>query len=210
MLYQPESRQQLRTQLRQRRRRLTLREQQRREQQLCHHLLQLPALQNAQHIAAYWPADGEISSLAAIKHWQCSGKKIYLPKMLAQQQMQFVLFTPQTPMVKNRFGILEPQSRQKISPQQLDVVLLPLLAFDQQGNRLGMGGGYYDRAFAFLRQQAWRKRPLLIGIAHDFQQVAELEYAPWDVPLAMVVSNNTVIKSVHNRNITLNKSVSFA
>ncbi len=124
--------------------------------------------------------------------------------------MQFVPFTPQTPMVKNRFGILEPRSRQKISPQQLDVVLLPLLAFDQQGNRLGMGGGYYDRTFAFLRQKAWRKRPLLIGIAHDFQQVAELEHAPWDVPLAMVVNNNTVIKSVHNRNITLNKSVSFA
>lgn len=204
------SKQQLRRKLRQQRNSLSLREQHRREQQLCQRLLSLPELKNAQHIAAYWPANGEISTLSALKQWQQAGKNVYLPKILPQRQMQFVPFTQQTAFLKNHYGILEPQSRQRISPQRLDVVLLPLLAFDQQCNRLGMGGGYYDRAFAFMQQQAWRKRPYLIGVAHDFQQVDRLSCDPWDVPLTMVVSNNKVIKGAHNRNITLNKSVSFA
>lgn len=203
------SKPQLRQQLRLKRRRLSQRELHRREQQLCRHLLKLPALINAQHIAAYWPANGEISPVSALKAWQQAGKNIYLPKILPAQQMQFIPYSAQTALLKNRYGIYEPQSRQRISPMQLDAVLVPLLAFDKQGNRLGMGGGYYDRAFAFM-QQPWRKRPILIGVAHDFQEMTQLNSDPWDVPLSMIVSNKGVLKKASNRNITLNKSVSFA
>lgn len=80
----------------------------------------------------------------------------------------------------NRFGILEPGSKAPaLAIEALDVVLMPLVGYDLQGNRLGMGGGFYDRAFARLR----RRRPLRIGLAHSLQQVARLERAPWDIPL---------------------------
>src|SRR5687767_13746260 len=89
-------------------------------------------------------------------------------------------------MRRNRFGIPEPTGR-RCAPQQLDLVLLPLVAFDRRGARLGMGGGFYDRTFAFLRV-AGRRKPRLVGLAHHFQEVAQLPREPWDVPLAAIVT----------------------
>jgi 5-formyltetrahydrofolate cyclo-ligase len=73
--------------------------------------------------------------------------------------------------------------------RKLDVVLLPLVAFDRRGNRLGMGGGFYDRTFA-PRGRGRVSAPRLIGLAHGFQQVAELVDQPWDVPLRGVLTDS--------------------
>lgn len=160
-----------------------------REQQLFLQLIQIPELIKAQTIAAYCPHGGEISPLKALRHWQKQGKTIALPRMRDQRQMRFHPFFPNSQLIRNRFGILEPRSRQFTAPQQLDIVLLPLVGFDCLGNRLGMGGGYYDRALAFMQRQPWRRKPLLIGLAHDFQELNFIPTEAWDIPLSLIVTN---------------------
>jgi 5-formyltetrahydrofolate cyclo-ligase len=94
---------------------------------------------------------------------------------------------------ENRFGIPEPcvPARALVRAQLLDLILVPLVAFDASGNRLGMGGGYYDRSLAFVAQrQHWRK-PHVVGLAYEFQRVARMPANAWDVPLAAVVTNRS-------------------
>src|SRR5690606_7992459 len=97
-------------------------------------------------------------------------------------------------LAPNRFGILEPnQAAQSIDIQQLDLILLPLVGFDAQGRRLGMGGGYYDRSLAF--KKVYKKLgPKLIGLAHAIQQVDALTVDIWDVPLDAIVTDKKLFK----------------
>lgn len=94
----------------------------------------------------------------------------------------------------NRFGTPEPASGRglRISPRFLDLVLVPIVAFGASGERLGSGAGYYDRAFAYLRtRRTWRK-PLLVGVAYEWQHVPDLATEPWDVPLAAVITDSMI------------------
>ncbi len=98
-------------------------------------------------------------------------------------------------MRRNRFGIPEPLTHKRVHvpPWGLDLICMPLVAFDRQGNRLGMGGGFYDRSLAYRRgRQSWHK-PRLLGIAHALQEVAELEPRPWDIPLSGVATEAEII-----------------
>lgn len=98
------------------------------------------------------------------------------------------------PLVNNRYGILEPSTKYIKPTAQLDIILMPLVGFDRLGNRLGMGGGYYDRALAFKRRQAWRKKPLLIGLAFDGQEIQQLAAQPWDIPMDAVATPTRFIR----------------
>ena len=95
-------------------------------------------------------------------------------------------------LIKNEFGIPEPavSPRALIPARQLDVVFAPLVAFDLSGNRLGMGGGYYDKTFSFLTHRTKWRKPHLVGIAYDFQQVGNLDHFPWDVPLGSIITDH--------------------
>ena len=94
----------------------------------------------------------------------------------------------------NRLGIDEPQGLRTLAPRRLDIVFLPLVGFDAHGVRLGAGGGYYDRAFAFRRwRRAWHA-PRLIGIAYSFQQVDTLMAAAHDVLLDAVVTEKGMLR----------------
>jgi 5-formyltetrahydrofolate cyclo-ligase len=120
-------------------------------------------------------------------------KQLYLP-VLRGPRLWFMPFGSQTRLVSNRFGILEPDTPAgaRCAPQALDIVLAPLVAFDDRGRRLGMGGGYYDRTFAYLlNRQHWR-RPRLIGIAYDLQRVPALVARKWDVPLDGIATESGV------------------
>ena len=111
--------------------------------------------------------------------------------------MSFVPITPTTDFGINWYGIEEPVTglRGQKFLRELDTVLVPTVAFDARGHRLGMGAGYYDRAMQRRRDRsrAWR-RPLLVGIAFGFQEVAAIEPQPWDVALDMIVTERGVLR----------------
>lgn len=175
----------LRRTLRQRRRNLTRHQQQRAARQLADLALRRPELARARDIALYLPQDGEISPLPLLDALLAQGRRIYLPVLRPGSQLRFRRY-PAARMRSNRFGIPEPLGRD-YRPRQLDLVFLPLVGFDRYGGRLGMGGGYYDRSFAFVRGGILRQ-PLLVGLGHAFQEVARLPVEPWDVPLAAIAT----------------------
>ncbi len=191
----PLSRPQLRRMLRNARRALTPSEQRKAAQGLYRQLAQHPLFRRAKHISLYLPTDGEIDPRLLLRAAQRRGKATYLPVLSAwpRTKMVFQRVRPGEKLLPNRFRILEP--RGNISRQRkvwaLDLVLLPLVGFDDAGGRLGMGGGFYDRSLAYLaRRQSWRK-PTLLGLAHECQKVQRLVQASWDVPLAGTVTDKS-------------------
>lgn len=148
----------------------------------------LAEFRDAAHVAVYMAMDGEIDPAPLVARAHESGKQIYLPVLVADT-LRFAAWHPDTLLYPNRFKIPEPrpQPDELRSPFELDLVLTPLVAFDARGHRLGMGGGYYDRSFAFLK--AGMHKPLLIGLAYEFQHLPSLSVEPWDVPLAGVATD---------------------
>jgi len=144
-------------------------------------------------IAFYLPMDGEIDPTLLIERARAMNKQCLLPVLnpLTPGRLWFAPYGENEPLHCNRFNIPEPAVKGKhmVPAWALDLILSPLVAFDAQGNRLGMGGGFYDRTLAFLsRRQRWRK-PKLLGLAYEFQKVARLHCAPWDVPLHGIVTD---------------------
>lgn len=190
-----QSRSQLRQQLRAARHRLSHQQRQHAAEQLVQQLRGSRLFQRSQHIAVYLPNDGEIDLSPLIEYaWQ-QGKHCYLPIVGHRHthRLWFVPFTHDTPLYKNRYGIAEPQhhNRARAFPlRRLDLVLMPLVGFDIKGNRLGMGGGYYDRSFAFLHRHHHWCKPRLMGTAYDFQQQPQLDAQPWDIPLNAIVTES--------------------
>ncbi len=183
-----------RKQLRAQRRALTESERQERSASVCRELARQPEFRTSKRIAAYLPTDGEVETAALIELAGNMGKQVYLPVLIPYRgnRLWFARYEPGMRLVRNRFGIPEPETvhRQRIAPYALDLVLAPLVGFDHKGHRLGMGGGYYDRSFAYLlRREHWR-RPHLIGLAYDFQQLPQLPAHSWDVPLTAVVTDS--------------------
>ncbi|HHH45287.1 MAG TPA: 5-formyltetrahydrofolate cyclo-ligase [Gammaproteobacteria bacterium] len=188
------SRSDQRKQLRARRNALSESERLVRSTTLCKQLARQPVFRNSRRIAAYLPADGEVETAPLIALAWRMGKQVYLPVLVPYRanRLWFARYEPDTPLIKNRFGIAEPANvhRQRIAAQALDLVLAPLVGFDHNGHRLGMGGGFYDRSFAYLlHRQHWRK-PRLVGLAYDFQQLPRLSAKPWDVPLTAVATDS--------------------
>ncbi|TNF36270.1 MAG: 5-formyltetrahydrofolate cyclo-ligase [Gammaproteobacteria bacterium] len=185
------SRNALRQQIRQQRRDLDFSQQQHHARSLCRLLTRLPLFLNARRIACYLTEDGEIDAQPVIeKAWQYK-KQVYLPVLPPTgKSLVFAPFTADTPMVPNRFGILEPDTHPNhwIRARQLNLILLPLVAFDPQGNRLGMGGGYYDRSLSFMQHRKQWHSPKLVGLAHDLQKVDSLPCESWDIPLNMIAT----------------------
>lgn len=174
----------LRQQMRHRRRSLSLFEQHHAARLLRHRIAGRNLFHGAHHIAFYLPNDGEISLRPLLQHAWRLGKSCYLPVMhpLRPGHLLFVRVEPDTPLYRNRWGIWQPRPRRAVmrAPWQLDLVLVPLVAFDERGGRMGMGKGYYDRCFAFRRGR--QGRPFLLGVAHEGQKVAAgIPAAPWDV-----------------------------
>ena len=184
---------QLRRMLRKARRALTPRQQRQAARGLYKQLAQHPQFRRAKHISLYLPTDGEIDPRLLLRAAQRRGKATYLPVLSAwpRTKMVFQRIRPGEKLKPNRFRILEP--RANLARQRkvwtLDLVLLPLVGFDDVGGRLGMGGGFYDRSLAYMaRRKTWRK-PTLLGLAHECQKVERLAQASWDVPLQGTVTD---------------------
>lgn len=180
-------RNQLRQQIRKTRANLTALQQQQAEDSITQQALALIEERNAQHIALYVSFDGEISTDKLIKTLWAQGKQVYLPVLhpFNPNHLLFLRYLPDTPMLKNKFSIWEPKLNvQNVLPlDELDILFTPLVAFDKQGNRLGMGGGFYDRTL-----QNWQNSSFIpVGLAHQCQQVEQLPTEAWDVPLYRIL-----------------------
>jgi 5-formyltetrahydrofolate cyclo-ligase len=193
----PDSRQALRKELRARRNALNPTQQEAASAWSLRHLMKLPQFLRAQHIALYMAADGELNPQQIAQQLWKMDKHVYLPVLhpTREGELWFLEYTAETTLRPNRFGIPEPDHRKerKLPAKLLDVVLLPLVGFDRKGGRLGMGGGFYDRTFAFHKGK--KTKPYLLGLAHACQEVESLELADWDIPLFAIVTDQALIKT---------------
>lgn len=147
----------------------------------------------ARHIGFYWPVNGEISLNPLLQLSLSLGKKCYLPVCKEPEgSLVFLPYCSKDPLLENRYKIPEPvlgSCNKPIALQQLDIVFVPLLAFDQDRNRLGSGKGFYDKTFGILQGKVLR--PQLIGLAYHFQEVPSLIANSWDVKMNKIVVFNT-------------------
>ena len=155
----------------------------------------LPAFDSARRVAAYAAVASELSLQPLIDAMLARGQQVFLPHVEQHApQMHFAPWNGDARRLKtNHFGIAEPMvdAAQLVAAATLDLILLPLLAFDRRGGRLGSGAGFYDRALAFRLQQP--APPLLVGVGHACQEVTEIPAEPWDVPLDAVVTDRELI-----------------
>ncbi|MEJ2564559.1 MAG: 5-formyltetrahydrofolate cyclo-ligase [Gammaproteobacteria bacterium] len=187
----PHSRTVLRNRLREQRRGLSAEQQRRAALRLDRIVGHSALFRRSRHIAFFLANDGELDPQTLLHRAWRMGKTCYLPIITPAKSLWFAPYAPGDPLALNRFAIPEPAAAglTRVPARVLDLILTPLVAFDDRGHRLGMGSGFYDRTLSFLRHRhAWRK-PRLLGIAHELQHLAALPAAPWDVPLDGVATD---------------------
>jgi 5-formyltetrahydrofolate cyclo-ligase len=155
----------------------------------------MDSYQSAATVAGFLAFDGEADPLG----WMIAAcqrqKQVLVPIIVARHQpLKFAPWSPGCKMKPNQFGISEPDVSPSrwLEADQLDFVVTPLVAFDRRLNRIGVGGGYYDRTFQFLGDCGIPRRPCLVGCAFDMQQIPRIEPRPWDIPLDGVVTERKV------------------
>ena len=141
-----------------------------------------------ERIGCYLPMAGEVDTWSIIARAWRMKKRIFAPIIEKNHTMSFRALSADSDLVENRYGLLEPLDEDSIRPRDLDVVITPLVAFDDAGNRIGMGGGYFDRTFSFLKHRRIHIHPKLIGLAFSCQQVEKIPANPWDIRVFSVVS----------------------
>ena len=192
-------RSQIRQQMRQRRNALSIQQLSDAAQKVERLISRSHFYRNSQRIACYIANDNELSLELLIERIWMENKTCYLPILdsIHHNRLWFAPYHPDSKMRLNRFGIPEPvfKKRELIRAQSLDLVMTPLVAFDKAGNRLGMGGGFYDRSLAFLLQRRYWHKPCLCGVAYGFQCVDRLPFQSWDVPLRAIVTESEVYQS---------------
>jgi 5-formyltetrahydrofolate cyclo-ligase len=177
----------IRREMRARRRALSPEERSKANHALRTHVRSLPAFRAARRIGVYIAFDGE-PDLRPLISGAASRKKRFFVPVLTGAKMRFVALAHGARLAKNFFGILEPPAGRAVDARTLDLVLTPLVAFDGRGTRIGVGRGYYDRRFAFLRARRRWLKPKLLGVGYALQEVPALETRPWDIPLWGVVT----------------------
>ena len=186
-----------------------MRKQRRSLSQTIHHLSskklalrlkRMAAYKKAKNIAFYLPSDGEISLQLLINLAWSSHKACYLPVIKNNNKMEFARFSRGDKLVCNKYNIREPQKKSaRIPIKNIDLVLLPLVAFDDECHRLGMGGGYYDRILHFKRKFNRRNtymNPTLIGVAYDFQRCDTIPTETWDIAVNHIVTDQKTYNAI--------------
>ena len=151
----------------------------------------LSVVLRARRMAVYLSVDGELDLERFIADAQSRHTQTFAP-VIKRDQLRFAPLRRDMSLRTGRLGIPEPTARVYIDPRRLDVVLTPLVAFDDRGTRLGRGAGYYDRHFKFLATRSRWVKPKLIGIGYEFQRVRKLERRAWDIPLWAAVTERGI------------------
>jgi 5-formyltetrahydrofolate cyclo-ligase len=173
------------------RRELSADTQQQHSTALYQNIIRQKDYRNSRHLAVYLANDGEIDPSQLIEHAWFANKNVYLPVLSpTKNSLYFAPYKEGSRFRHNRFNIAEPicQPSDWIKASQLDLLLLPLVAFDTDGNRVGMGGGFYDRTLAYLQHRRHWRKPTLVGLAHETQKTDSLESQSWDIPLDYIVT----------------------
>lgn len=189
--------QQLRQQLITKRGSIPARQREQYARQAWTHLRHWRRLNQFQSIACYLPVGAEFPTHYLIQGLQQLHKEIFLPIVQNNNKIRHLTFQhyhPQTPMRRNRFGITEPipNPREQIPPPQLDLVIMPLTGFDNNGNRIGMGGGFYDRTFEFLLKRKQTPQPFMLGLGFQIQECETIDSRHWDIPLDGVLTEEKI------------------
>ncbi|TMW11007.1 5-formyltetrahydrofolate cyclo-ligase [Alloalcanivorax gelatiniphagus] len=185
------SRASLRRALRARRRAVPAGERRRAQRRFARNLSRALGPRRFGEVALYLAGDGEMDPLPGLAAGRFQGARLYLPALdrVHRGRMHFRLWRRQRRLRANRFGIGGPARRERArAAWALDAILVPLVGFDDRGHRLGMGGGFYDRALADLARRP--RRPYLIGVAFEFQRLPRVDEAVWDRPLDQVVTDS--------------------
>lgn len=153
------------------------------------HLAKAIATGSVREAAAFLAFDAEPDLLPLLQQWHAQGVRLALPVVPRDggRLLSLHAWQPDERLAENSFGIREPQAGPAREVSRLDLVLIPLVSFDAQGTRLGMGAGYYDRLLAPVRTA---ERPLRVGVAYACQRAERLPREPWDVPLHAVVTED--------------------
>ncbi|MEM7406573.1 MAG: 5-formyltetrahydrofolate cyclo-ligase [Pseudomonadota bacterium] len=189
-------RRQLRRDLRSARRGLNPAEHRRRSNSIAGHAARTLLFWRARRFSLFLSADGEVDTTALMQRLWRRHAEVWLP-CLGEPTLRFRRYRPGMRLRRGAFGIREPAVGKVRRARQLDVLLMPLVAFDPCGNRLGMGGGFYDRSLAFLRHRSRYRRPKLIGVAFDLQRIDALGSAWWDIKLDGVLTESGLHRSVN-------------
>jgi 5-formyltetrahydrofolate cyclo-ligase len=165
---------------------------------LSKRLIKEKVVKGVKHIAIYLANDGELNTQPFIDWCWQNSITVYLPVIhpFSKNNLLFLKYTETSILVKNKYGILEPKLNVQdiITVAQLDIIFTPLVTFDRYGNRLGMGGGFYDRTLSAWHaqyQQNKHTKPLPVGLAHDCQKVNTIPFESWDIPLPKIITPTT-------------------
>lgn len=157
------------------------------------HFVASDVFKRSTHIACYFSTKDELNTDVVFTSLWRADKSCYLPVLHEKaHSMGFAHYTRSTVLCQNRYRIFEPKEPDYVKNELLDIVLVPLIAFDKKGCRLGLGGGYYDKSFHFLLSVKRPAKPLLIGLCFSQQEAESIPRDPWDVPLDAVITEQGV------------------
>lgn len=165
---------------------------------VCARAATLPQCHAAASVITYIPSENEICTAELVSQAAAAGRELFLPRMLEQPSL--VRWNHNDPLVRGRFGVLEPQATPAAAPAPPAIAFLPLVAWDVSGTRLGRGMGFFDRLLAHLQPL-----PLCIGLAYEFQEIPELPRDPWDVPLQFVITEERIVHCDANQSASSEK-----
>ena len=185
----------LREQLKLQREHLTIEESSEMSHAISQRVISSKWIREHSNVGIYHPVNGEANTLQLIDFMWSINQQVFLP-IIHNKNLLFGRLSPESKLKKNHYGIPEPSTTRsnQVSADYLDMVFVPLVAFDLNGFRIGMGSGYYDRAFEKKLAIKDLKHPVLIGLAYEFQKQECLNHQPWDVPLDMVVTELNTYK----------------
>jgi 5-formyltetrahydrofolate cyclo-ligase len=191
-----QTRRQLRQHLRRKRRALNPQQQRQASKQLDRIFSSNGLLVGIRSIAFYLANDGEIDPSPLMQRALKHNIECYLPVLAPNKALWFVRYHRGDRLYPNGFGIPEPAKWKSARKSwSLDLVLMPLVGFDRHGGRLGMGGGFYDRSFSWMKSRPQMRGPKLIGLAHHCQEVQSLALESWDIPVSFVATDKELVKT---------------
>ena len=158
-------------------------------EEICNRVISSGIFFSSHSIGCYLPTIDEVDTRSIIERGWRANKRIFVPVLRKGRQMSFREISPDTPLQMNAYGVWEPLTGEVMSPGRLDIAIAPTVAYDDDNNRIGMGGGYFDRCFSYLRHRKNWLRPKLIGVAFQCQKVEKISPNAWDIRLYRVFSD---------------------